>query len=214
MKRALLTLACTAALLGAANQAQADILLYTTPGAIQPDENLLFNGSVISGPALTVQGLTNQSGTVFDLTGTENLIASGGQARVEDEAQDGFNSLFIDAFDPKTFFTMFEANLNAIGDGSAMITATDSTGKQFAFDPFDLDGNGENFFSLEAVAGQKIDTIQILTIGTSLSDVRQIRIGGITTDGGGTPDPVPEPTLMALVGVGLLGAGIFRRRAN
>ena len=28
------------------------------------------------------------------------------------------------------------------------------------------------------------------------------------------PDPVPEPTLMALVGMGLLGTGLLRRRSN
>ena len=74
--------ACGLLLTGIATPAKADILFYfSDPGALQPEENLLFNdpGLVLNG--LTVQGLTNQTSTLLDITGQELLVADGGQAR-------------------------------------------------------------------------------------------------------------------------------------
>ena len=48
-------------------------------------------------------------------------------------------------------------------------------------------------------------------MGVELQDVRQVRIGGIT-EGDDNPDPAPEPTTLALLGFGLIGAGYVRRR--
>ena len=65
------------------------------------DENILFNSpDLILGPALTVQGVTNQTHFLVSFTGLENLIANGGQARVE--AEDGAFSYLTIAV-PGTF---------------------------------------------------------------------------------------------------------------
>jgi hypothetical protein len=211
MPRALLTLACTTALLLGAVQAHAHTILYPSPGAIQPEENLLFNdASLITGPALTVQGITNLTSTVFNLTGAENLVADGGQALVKDEAGDGFKDLLIDALEPDTFFTMFEANLNAASSGVALISATDSTGHTEVFTPFAFDGDGQNYFIVEAINNQLIDsiTIEIITQGVALMDLRHIRFDNITTG-----IPVPDSPALALMAASLLAAALRRRRA-
>jgi hypothetical protein len=163
---------------------------------------------LITGPALTVQGITNLTGTIFNLTGAENLVADGGQALVKDEAGDGFDDLLIDALEPDTFFTMFEANLNAASSGVALIAATDATGVTTFFEPFAFDGDGQNYFIVEAINNQLIDTIHIITQGVALSDLRHIRFDNVTTG-----IPVPESPALALMAASLLGAAWRRRRA-
>ena len=199
-------------LVGGVTTASASILFEVGPSFVQPSENLLFHGEgLFTGPGMTIQGATNQTGTVFNLTGVENLNApSNGQARVEDELQTGFTSLFIDALDPDVFYQEFEANLNAAGNGVANIRVIDSKGTAFDFS-YNVDGNGQNFFGLRAIDDQLIDSVLITTVGTELADVRQIRLGGVT-EGDGTPDNVPEPSALLLFGITIAAAGRFARR--
>jgi hypothetical protein len=199
-------------LIGTAPAAHASIIFEASPDFVQPDENLLFHGDdVFAGPGLTVQGATNQSGTIFNLTGTENLVTpSSGQARVEDEVEEGFDSLFIDALDADVFYGAFEANLNAESDGIANIRVVDDSGAVFDFS-FNVNGGGQNFFGLQAIDGQLIDTVLITTAGVELHDVRQIRLGGIT-DGDIPPDVVAEPTSLLLLGSALGISGLLARR--
>ena len=143
----------------------------------------------------------------------ESLVTpSNGQARVEDEAAAGFESLFIDALDADVFYGAFEANLNAEDSGIANIRVVDDSGAVFDF-VFDVDGAGQNFFGIEAADGRLIDTVLITMDGAELDDVRQIRVGGVSGDDfDSPPDAVPEPTTLLLLGCALSTAGVVARR--
>ncbi|BCS33870.1 hypothetical protein TBR22_A30980 [Luteitalea sp. TBR-22] len=215
MLRLLTPALCTGALMfGMATQADAALLFLAAPNFVQPDENLLFNGDgLLSGPGLMVQGATNQTATIFNLTGTVDLVTpAAGQARVEDEAGTGFDRLLVDALDPALYFTEFEANLNAGADGVATIKALSALGETYTFQ-FGVNAGGQNFFGIKATEGDAIDTVLILTNG-ALQDVRQIRLGGVgPRDGGDTGGgDVPEPTSLMLVGGALLAMTASRRR--
>ena len=72
---------CGLLVIATASPARADILFYFhAPGAVQPDENLLFNadGLVLSG---LTEGNPTNTAAVLDITGQELLLANGGQAR-------------------------------------------------------------------------------------------------------------------------------------
>jgi hypothetical protein len=73
-------------------------------------------------------------------------------------------------------------------------------------------GEGQNVVGLQAIDGQSIDTVRITTADVELQDVRQIRVGAITTDDGMLPGNIPEPAAVALLGLGLIGAGYAHRR--
>ena len=63
------------------------------PGGGNPAENLLFNNANLQlGPATLIQGVTNNSNRVLDITSNVNLVGNGGQARIE--GQGGAERLF------------------------------------------------------------------------------------------------------------------------
>jgi hypothetical protein len=165
--------------------------------------NVLFGARCMgadSGPGTTIQGCLNDDRAfLVNFTGTEPLVApSEGQARVE--AVDGsFNFLRISTEDG-TSFSKLQLNINALADGFVTFTNGGTSG------PLELRGNGQNFFT---ITNQNLTAIQFTTT-VGVADVRQVRLG-VGDSGGVDPDPVPEPTALALFGLSLLGAGVARR---
>ena len=226
MKLYLLTAASALALLVAA-PASATIIITTGAGVIQPEENVLFTNDPDDG--LTVEGITNQTGTLVSITGGEILVGNGGQARVEatntflDTAftYNGLSgqTLGFDLSDNALAFTEAEFRL-FVGQGTATeatLTFFDTTGGQFQ-ETFAIPANG--FFNAYAIDGQLIDYFSFSANG-SIQDVRQIRLGGVASldGGGGGAGVVPEPGTWALMILGFGGAGSVlrlqrRRRAT
>ncbi len=182
-------------------------------------ENILFNQSgLATGPALTVQGITNSTGTVIDFTSDENIQTPAiGQARIEG-ADGGYQFLFFET-NLGDAFLKAQFNIDAIADGNVTITVFHNGGGP-TVSVFSLDGNGENWFTIEGslIPDMLITGIQIeatASIAVTFSDIAQFRIGGF---GGEEPpcapncDQLPEPGTLALIGSGLISVAILRRR--
>lgn len=208
-------LACFALVAVTARSADASILFYgNQAGVVQPDENLLFNLPSLTLAGMTVEGVTNTSGTLFDITGQETLLADGGQAKVS--GTDGtFTWLSLTPDDMDTFFSEFEANLSVYHQrgptptGTVTVTTTNKLGTVVT-NSYDV-GAGENFFSLLATDPDLLRSITMSST-VALSEIRQIRVGGLDGPDQGS---VPEPGTLAMFGLGLVATArsLRRRRA-
>jgi len=188
----------------------APIVTFTATNDPQAnEENILFNSpDLILGPALTVQGVTNQTHFIVGFTGLENLIANGGQARVE--AEDGaFTNLTI-AVPGGTFEDLiFNLNNVAGSTGTADITVNEVGGGS---DLFHLNiAMGSNFGTILASGGALITSVNFSsTTGIEYADIRQARISGPA--GGTVVQVIPEPGSLALAGLSIGLLGFMRRR--
>ena len=200
---------------GLASQASADIIILDTPSFVQPEENLLLQGTGLATTGNPVQGMTNQTGTIFNIWGSEDLtLPSRGQATVE--ALEGtYEWVLFDAFDPLVFFTLFEANVNVTGTPLITVGATEFNDGPTTFYSY-IGSSGQNFFGVEASNNQFIDYIMISTEpDEAIEDIRQIRVGGITggnTGASGGPISAPEPTSLLLMGTGIGIIGLMAKR--
>jgi hypothetical protein len=180
----------------------ADITILDTPGAVQPDEDVLFQGPPPSGNMAF--GVTNQTNTQVTFLGTEPLVTpSSGQARLE-AADGGFSTLQFFLSDPLKGFTEVEFNINADTATSVDLNFTDQSGTVFS-DTFAL-VNGQNFFSALATNNQLITNVSF-TMNGDAADLRQVRIGGL-----GAVIPEPATWAMMIAGFGLVGGALRRRK--
>jgi hypothetical protein len=211
-------------------EAGADISFSLNQGSIQPNENLLFGGLSLLDNATTVQGATNETSTIYNISSNEVLVTpTSGQARIA--AADGlFDLLFLRTADPEGFFTEFEANLIAHDTGgTATVVACNQLGGFADSPPFSATGaiaeggpcesftlalaNGENFFVLTTSEGDLLRGVRVETTNNAFVDMRQIRIGGSQVGTNAvTPAAVPEPGTLILLSSGLIvGARAFHK---
>lgn len=192
--------------------AAATIVIFDTPGAVQPDENVQFQGAPPSG--LNAFGVTNQTDTDVTFTGTEALATPAmGQARVE-AADGGLGFLSFELADADLGFKEVEFNIFGTGASatSVVLSFTDQFGEVFT--QTSAIGNGQNFFSAQALDDQFI-TLVSLSLNGNVDDVRQVRIGGIGAfgdDGSGSTVPEPQSWALLVAGFGSVGFAMRRRK--
>jgi hypothetical protein len=185
---------------------------FTVGNNPQPgEENVLLNNGQTGN---TIQGTTNQTGFAVNFVSTQFITApANGQARVEatsaasNGTQVGLTNVTFSI--PGGTFTDAIFNMNIGGTigtagGNATITVNGSMGTSTLMD---LIGNGQNFLTVLATGGETINSVGI-SYANGLTDLEQVRISGAAG-----PARVPETgATVSLLGLGLAGLGIFRRK--
>lgn len=198
--RKLITLAAASAVaVAVATPASAAIVVRTSPGAVQPAENVLADTSMTG---TTVMGTTNQTNTAVSVRSNETITTTSSNGQSRFVASDGtldVGSIFLTNGGT---FTSAEFNLfNAAADTSSVQITVNGVTQSFAL------GNGQNFFGFEATGGDVITSIAFNTNGSGVADLRQVRVGGITAAAA-----VPEPGTWAMMLLGFGGIGVAMRK--
>jgi len=220
LQRLILASAAFAIMVMASSTAWADPITITVgnPGN-QDTDNVLFNNGSLVHSGLLVQGDFNGSGAGFivDFTsasGNGNLGVSGSQAvLVGGTGNNPFSNTTVQLENGATF-TKLILNID-VTSGLPPPTSVQFTvnytlaGGQVFNQVFSVNANGQNFFGIEAAEGAVINSVTIQGLnGTTFADINQWRMGGFST-----PNNVPEPASLFLLGSGLVGtAGALRRR--
>ena len=211
LKKTLLALAVLGIVSVYSSTAKADIVVVTGVNN-QGTDNVLLNPAT---NVTTVTGVVGQNNLVVNFTsssGTGLLNANpSGQATVSGGTGNTALTQLTFGLANNDTFTRAVFNINASTGGSVLIHVEGvNINGGFFEDDFTVDANGQNFFTITAINGQLITRISLQGInGATFEDVRQVRIGLGTF----TPEAVPEPASMLLLGTGLAGlaAGVRRR---
>jgi hypothetical protein len=156
----------------------------------------------------------------FSTTDGQIRFGAGGQADVMPAIAyaPGYKDLSIGLVGHKFGKLIF--NVEAQSDG--WVKFSDNLGDVSS--KFELDGDGNNFFT---ITGDNFSWITVTTIGLgtyghgkktftdgNILDVKQVRFGALDQGGSNNPPPVgvPEPATLLILSAGLLGLGAARRR--
>lgn len=212
------TLLITSAAVWAVATPAGATIIMADPSSFQ-GENVLFGGNQQEGT--TVVGATNTTNTsvTFDGLGA-TLRAKGGQSFITG-ALDTTTNNPNDTVNFSTFSfgltsgaTFNDTELSLFGGNATSVnfTVTDNTGATFNF--IETLGNGQNRFGFQGIDGESIASISFTTNGTGIERVDQVRLMPDDNGGGGVGNDVPEPDVWALLmlGFGLTGVSIRRRR--
>ncbi|MBB6124472.1 PEPxxWA-CTERM sorting domain-containing protein [Sphingobium subterraneum] len=176
-------------------------------------ENVLINAN--STPSLFATGQTETSNVSVLFTSLTDLVVapSNGQSRIRGAFGSPLNNINFNLLGGATFKT---AEFNLFPQpGNQALEATSVLISYFnpllnIWGTHSINTNGQNFLGIYGDAGEIFTGISITTnpIFTGFEDLRQVRLGGISTAA------VPEPTTwaMMLAGFGAMGVAMRRRR--
>nr|WP_084462236.1 PEPxxWA-CTERM sorting domain-containing protein [Bradyrhizobium sp. WSM1417] len=189
--------------------ANANLVINTGNGDF--DELVQYQNPTSSADGKTLYTTTNaKTPTAITFTGLEALVGSGGQATIT-----GTDGNIMDLSWTLTNITqaytdgVFKVTPSKTGGATEItVTALDQFGGIFT-DTLAIDNSG--FFNVSSLDNQLIRTITISANG-ELDDVRQVRLGGVTTIAGA----VPEPSTWAMLVLGFAGVGFmaYRRKQH
>jgi len=197
-----------------AGVASADILIGTGNNPSIVDQNILFQNVTGNNTTSLTTDTNSNPATRVTFTSNEALTgsASAGQARIFDTAGDGFNQIgwqLQNGFG----FTGNVFNINDLTATGVIISVEDQLANTGTFSSqFSLNLNGENFFNIAAINGQKITSVSLTAVGGLFQDIRQDRIGGV----GPITSAVPEASTWAMMILGFMGVGFlaYRRKSE
>jgi hypothetical protein len=198
--------------------ANASIIVATGNNPSGTEQNVLLTSGATGS---TISGTTNQSNTVVNITSSTQLVADASGQSTITASVGSFNNITIGIASGSIFTDLifavdvagngtscascltFTANANETNNTVSTVTAPGTFGA----------GPGTSFFTATATNGETLNSFT-LTSSSPLADIRQIRISGVSSPGGGT-GAVPEPSTYLLVaaGVGLIAIGRKKIRA-
>lgn len=213
MKRLNLLIGAMASM--AVGTATVNAITITEANLNQNVENVLFNNGTQTGTL--VRGHFN-SDPVFNVdftssSGSGQLQASGGQATVAGfTGNTPFTQLTIGLENNATFTRLIinpDGTPNNNVGGMINFLVNYVTPVQSFSQLFSLDGNGANYFTVDAVGLERITSVSIQTSGgISFIDVAQVRLGGLAPASVSVPD---GGVTVILLGAGLSVLGLGRR---
>jgi hypothetical protein len=174
----------------------------------QTDENVQFNEPGLVGTGMVVEGITNQTDIVVTFTGNEELTTpAAGQARIE--ATDGsLNFLRVEIVGGS--FSSLILNIDANANGNVTFTMDELGPGAPETSTQSLTGSGNNFFTITSTVGFSfISFTTSIPVAVEVSDVSQIRIGGVRGD----TTVIPEAGSLVAWGIcAVFGAFVAYRR--